>query len=245
MMKLHNGRVYFYHGWANSRRGERENRFCQYMWFTCFCCNCLQWWLWKMHAMDFLFVLARGVVLFLMYGQLGNRWIDFQRSYWISKSILHHIFKEKLQMFLTARSVWPLYVTHREDTLFRKQTWDDDFNWEDAESMPHHVMHDNTDIWLMCPTNTQLQWALYSRYYAGYIAKGVVAIHPCGWIATWELCTGGIGDSRYVRMVNFSEKQQQYAQYDDETKHHPFTNIFDRGYCVVLDGVKCGKQICI
>jgi len=45
-------------------------------------------------------------------------------------------------------------------------------------------------------------------------------------------------------MVSIFEKQQQYTQYDDDD-HCPFTNIFDRGYRVVIDRVKCGKQLCI
>jgi len=55
-------------------------------------------------------------------------------------------------------------------------------------------MHDNTDIRLMRPADPRLQRALYSRYYAGCIAKGGVAVQPCGWIATWELCTGAVDD---------------------------------------------------
>jgi len=86
----------------------------------------------------------------MMYGRSGNRWLDFQRSYRISKSILRHIFKEKLQMVLTVRNIWPSYVTHGEDQLFRKQTWDDHFRRQNAETMPRLVMHDNTDIQLMC-----------------------------------------------------------------------------------------------
>ena len=112
------------------------------------------------------------------------------------------------------------------------------------ENVPHLVMHNNTDVPLMQPSDPQLQWALYSQYNGRCIANGGIAIQPCGWICTWELCTGGINDSRYVKMVTIFDKQQKYAHYD-ETDHWPFTNIFDRGYQVVLDGIKCGNQICI
>jgi len=47
----------------------------------------------------------------------------------------------------------------------------------------------------------------------------------CCYLALWMdsymgTCTGGINDSRYMKMVNFFEKQQLYTQYDDEMDHH-------------------------
>jgi len=179
----------------------------------------------------------------MMYGHMANRWIDYEWLYQISKLVLCRIFKQKLEMILTARSAWPLYATQDEDRM-RKEIWDHYFKQADIENVPCLVMHDNTNVPLMRPSDPRLQRALYSRYYGRCIAKGGVAVQPCGWITTWELCTGGIDDSRYVKMVKVFEKQQQYAHYD-ETDQWPFTNIFDRGYRVVLDGIKCGNQICI
>jgi len=224
----------------NTRTG-----FCQYTWFTtCFCCDglqgdferCMQWTSYLCWLEEWFFFWCMDN--WGIDGLIFKDHIEYQNLYFTISS------KKNYRCSLQQGVFGHVCHTQRGYT-FQKADLGWWFNWEDAESMPHLVMHDNTDIWLMCPTNPWCQWVLYSWYYAGCIAKGGVAIQPCGWIATWELCTGGIDDSRYVKMVKIFEKQQQYAQYDDETDHRPFTNIFDRGYRVVLDGVKCGKQICI
>jgi len=85
-----------------------------------------------------------------------------------------------------------------------------------------------------------------------YVLSILCRVHSKGWHCHAALQLDsylgtlywGIEDTRYVKMVKLFEAQQQYAGYD-KTDDWPFTNIFDRGYHVVLDGAKCGKQIYI
>jgi len=74
--------------------------------------------------------------------------------------------------------------------------------------------------------------------------EGGIAQQLCGWTVTWELCTGGIDDSAYVKTVNIFELQQEFAAFD-RTGNNPFTNIVDHGYRVILEALMHGKQLCV
>jgi len=105
-------------------------------------------------------------------------------------------------------------------------------------------MHDNTNVPLMRPSDPDLQRATYSSYYAGCVGKGGVSLQLCGWTRTWPLATGAIDDSAYIKLVNVFELQQKFAE-NDKTCNNPFTNMLDRGYCLILDGLLYGKQLCV
>ena len=66
-----------------------------------------------------------------------------------------------------------------------------------------------------------------------FVGKGV-------FLRTLELYTGGIGDSNYVRKSKMLEEQDKFAK--DDTPYGVdvvmFTNVFDKGYRVVLDCLK-------
>jgi len=64
----------------------------------------------------------------MMYGHSGMRWIDYARSYKISKKVLRRVFKHKLALVIEARHHWPIYATHEEDVMFRKNGWNDFFD---------------------------------------------------------------------------------------------------------------------
>ena len=105
-------------------------------------------------------------------------------------------------------------------------------------------MHDNTDFWLVKPSNPALQWALYLKYYCGCVGKGGIALQLCGWTVSLELCTGGMDNSAYIKAVKIFEMQQEFAQ-NDLSSPNPFINILDRGYCVILHAHQLGGQLCI
>ena len=59
-------------------------------------------------------------------------------------------------------------------------------------------MHDNTNLKLVTPYDTDKQQSLCSEYYAECCAKGSVSIQMCGWIRELHLFTGGIDNSKYI-----------------------------------------------
>jgi len=89
----------------------------------------------------------------MTYGHTANQWIHYEQLYQISKSVLHCIFKQKLNMILTTRSAWLLYASQGKDRIFRKEIWDHYFKQENMENVPRLVMHDNIDVPLMCPSD--------------------------------------------------------------------------------------------
>jgi len=145
---------------------------------------------------------------------------------------------------MCAQKHWPLYATHEEDVNFCKDSWKHVFDLMDTGQVIQIIMHDNTSMPLMRPTDPDLQRALYSCYYAGCVAKGGVSVQLCGWTVTWELATRGIDDSAYVKLVGLFKQQSKFTE-NDRTSNKPFTNIFDRGYRLILEALMHGKQLCI
>jgi len=180
----------------------------------------------------------------MIYGHSGMRWIDFARTYNIHPSILRRVFKHKLSLVIATRKSWPLYATHEEDIMFCKESWNSILGTTEKQNNLRLIMHDNTNVPLVRPSDPDLQRALYSSYYASCVAKGGVSLQLCGWTVTWDLITGGIDDSAYVKKVGILEKQQKFFE-NDRTCSNPFTNMFDRGYRLILEALLYGKQLSV
>jgi len=105
-------------------------------------------------------------------------------------------------------------------------------------------MHDCSDIRMVKPSNPYLQRALYSQYYGGCVAKGGIRLQLCGWTVTFDLCTGAMDDTSYVKTVKILESQEAFAKHNTSSIN-AFVNIFDHGYHVILDALSCGGQLCI
>ena len=79
--------------------------------------------------------------------------------------------------------------------------------------------------------------ATFGKYYNVNIAKGGVSTQLCGWERLLELYTGAVGDSNYIKAVKILELQENFAKHDITIGQDviPFTNIFDKGYRLMLD----------
>jgi hypothetical protein len=124
------------------------------------------------------------------------------------------------------RDAWGIYVTYREDKLFRQPKWETEFG------LHRLVMWDNTNIPLrFMPTDAEAQRNTYSQYYSGNVGKGGVFIQPCGWMGTHELWMGAVSDSEYMLRSGIFQRQHQYlGKYDPLSSHVTWLNMLDRGY---------------
>jgi hypothetical protein len=102
-------------------------------------------------------------------------------------------------------------------------------------------MLDNTNVPLPDPSDADQNRALYSDYYQECCAKGGVTLQLCGWTRSLNLCTGGIDDLGYIKMVNILQEQKEFAGSDD-TSSVPFLNILDKGYRCTLAANKEGQD---
>jgi len=119
-------------------------------------------------------------------------WEDFGHIHKILYYMLQWVFWNKLALVIAMRKQWPLYATYEEDVVLWKSSWNEIL---DPQKKQQIIMHDNTDFWLVKPSNPALQWALYSKYYCSCVGKGSIALQLCGWTVTLELCTGGMDNS--------------------------------------------------
>jgi len=131
-----------------------------------------------------------------------------------------------------------MFTTHSEDVHLRKESWTNIF-LSAKEIRP--IEHDTAKVDLPQPSDPALQCAWYSHYYTGCIAKGSVAVQFCGWTIAFDLYTGGMSDTAYVKAVNILAMQEEFAK-NDPSSPNPFLNIFDRGYCLTHDAVCHGGQ---
>jgi len=177
----------------------------------------------------------------MVYGHSAIRWEEYSKRYHISIHVLRRAFKDKLAIVLQSRQQWPMFATNEEDILLRKSSWNDTF---DPSKQQRVILHDSTDVRLLKPSDPHLQRALFSRYYASCVAKGGIGLQLCGWTVTFELCTGAMDDTAYVKAVDIFGLQQAFAE-NDQSSPNPFINIFDRGYRLVLEAQKKGGQWCI
>ena len=105
-------------------------------------------------------------------------------------------------------------------------------------------MHDNTNARVLPkPSDAETNMATFSKYYNGNIAKGGVATQLCGWERFLELYTCAVGDSKYIKAVKVLELQENFAKHDVTIGQDviPFTNIFDKGYRLMLDCIAHGQ----
>jgi hypothetical protein len=178
----------------------------------------------------------------MTYGHSANRLCDYERSYNLSQSRLRGVYLRKLEMVILMRKTWPLYATHKEDVMLRKEAWNEIFAIIEGDRI---VMHDNTDAArLMKSSDSEMQRATWSKYYSGCVGKGGIACQLCGWTVTLELCTGAIDDTAYIDKVQILRMQDEFAK-NDPTSDKPFTNVFDKGYRCILAALEQGFQLCM
>jgi hypothetical protein len=80
-------------------------------------------------------------------------------------------------------------------------------------------------------SNSELQRITFSSYYGGNVAKGGVMLQPCGWIGVWDLWTGAVSDTDFLKKTRILDLQDAFVERDlINGEKVPFTNILDRGY---------------
>ena len=106
-------------------------------------------------------------------------------------------------------------------------------------------MHDMTNVPLMKSADPEIQRSTHNRYYNMNCAKGGIFTQTCGWEGTLELFAGHIEDSPYVEKTRIFEAQEEFAAADLVNNILlAFINIFDKGYRVLLQAQRAGKQLC-
>lgn len=175
----------------------------------------------------------------MIYGRTALRWSEHEKCWCIGKKTLRKALRCKLDMVLEARISWPMYATVAEDNCLRnKDTWD----WIFPEDKALRIFfHDSTNVALQKPTDADLQRALHNDYYGMACGKGGVAIQQCGWIRTYPLMTGGIGDSEYVVESEILKKQAWFASQDTSSTRGGI-NAMDKGYRTTLVAQTFGQS---
>jgi hypothetical protein len=174
----------------------------------------------------------------ICYGRTTIRWEDYVKNYDLREQSLRRVLYQKMGLGIMARDRWPMYAFLAEDLELRKDFWNTNFP---PEKNTRVVMHDNTGLSLMKFSHPDQQRACWSDYHAGTVAKGGIAIQPCGWIRNIPSCTGGITDSGCLEEVNIFEAQQEFTEMKDPTSKEPFLNVFEKGYRATLDAKKHGQ----
>ena len=179
------------------------------------------------------------------YGRVHRRKKDFMKMFGLREETLSKVVKSKIGLVIACRLRWPIYASLEEDEKLRKSQWNDMVKRNGSKRL-RLIMHDMSDLSLDNPTDAELNRALYNDYYNGCCGKGGIFSQPCGWEGTHELFSGGIGDSDYIRRSKILEMQQQFQEEDKDLDGEiiSFINIFDKGYRVLLDCRKNGKQLC-
>ena len=82
-----------------------------------------------------------------------------------------------------------------------------------------------------------------SSYYSNNCGKDGVSEQLCGWLRKANLWVGATSDSFYQKETKLFHQQKLFAEQDlVRGKYVPFTNIFDKGYRLILAAWKEGKQ---
>ena len=136
-----------------------------------------------------------------------------------------------------------MFASHHEDKTLRKDYWENMF---EGGNDCRVIMHDMTDVPLSQPSEGELNRSLWNSYCNGCCGKGGIFTQLCGWEGTIELFSGGVGDSGYIRDSAILKMQEEFSKGDltSDGIHIPFLNIFDKGYRVLLDCLRRGKQLC-
>ena len=173
----------------------------------------------------------------IMWGRSVSRWDDAVIKHGITT--VKHMFKRHLVKVLSCKKSWPAFATFNEDLLLRKE------KWNEKHRSSRITFWDNTNVsFLFQPTTALNQRITYSAYYAGNCAKGGVFIQLCGWMGVSHLWCGATSDSKYMEVTGMFDQQDKFSSHDlVGGKKIPFTNIFDKGYRVMLAAWQAGKQL--
>ena len=179
------------------------------------------------------------------YGRVHMRLEDIAETFEIRFKTVPSILQCKLHLIVSCRERWPMYASLDEDEALRSKHWNDMLR-RSGNIRRRIVMHDMSDFPLDNPEDAELNRALFSLYYGGSCGKGGIFTQFCGWQGTYDLFTGAVGDSEYVRLSKILETQQSFQEHDKalHEKVTPFINIFDKGYRVVLECREHGGQLC-
>lgn len=116
--------------------------------------------------------------------------------------------------------------------------WDSTFDRDDG---PCVVMHDATNVPFLNPSGANLQRAMWNDYCGMPCAKGGVSNQLCSWMQGMPLFTGRMTDSQMMKESKILQQQQAFSE-ADETSSKPFTNVFDKGFCNLLDAAVEGQK---
>ncbi|CAJ1931834.1 unnamed protein product [Cylindrotheca closterium] len=172
------------------------------------------------------------------YGRTAVRMQDFEKAYRSSEYPLQKVLKQKLSLENGTRNRWPMYATYEEDAKFCGEQWDFYFDRQSGEKI---VTHDATGIPLPCPSNAELQRALFSDYYGTTCAKAGVSNQLCGWMRGMPLMTGRITDSQMIKDSEVLVPQRKFSE-ADHSSDKPFNNVLDKGFRNTLDASTEGQR---
>ena len=179
------------------------------------------------------------------YGRVHMQVQDIRKLFRnVSERAYLSILRTKTSLEKQCCSQHPKYATLEEDEALRNKQWDELLN-EHKDKRIRLVMHDMSDMPLNGAADAEFDRALYSSYYGGPCAKGGIFTQLCGWEGTYELFTGSVGDSDYVRQSGILELQENFQNIDIDHngKVIKFINLFDKGYRVLLDCME-QSQLC-
>ena len=179
------------------------------------------------------------------YGRVHTRVQDIRLLFGnVTERAFHNILRTKTSLEKQCCSQHPKYATFEEDEALRNKRWDELLN-QHKDKRIRLVMHDMSDMPMNRAADAELNRALYSSYYGGPCAKGGIFTQLCGWEGTYELFTGSVGDSDYVRQSGILELQENFQNIDIDHngKVIKFINLFDKGYRVLLDCME-QSQLC-
>jgi hypothetical protein len=177
-----------------------------------------------------------------IWGRTLTRWQDAasEQQYHVDEKTLMNIFDNKRKTVLRCRLSWPVYLSYEEDRRLRKTKWNNKYEGHRV------VFWDDTNIsFCYKPSGANEQRLTYSSYYGKNCAKGGVFLQLSGWLGVEEeLWTGATSDTHYQEQTGIFQRQDMFSRNDTvESKHIPFTNIFDKGYRSRLAAWRCGRQL--
>ena len=173
-----------------------------------------------------------------LWGRTISRWWDAEAEMNINRQATLIIFRTKLDMIKACRESWPRYASYNEDFALMKDKWKEKYKGKRV------VMWDDTNVNLAYkPSGADEQRLTFSVYYSSNCCKGGVFLQLCGYTGVEHLWVGATSDSHYQEHTEIFEKQHTFAMNDlVDAVHIAFTNIFDKGYRVILPAWRAGKQ---
>jgi hypothetical protein len=173
----------------------------------------------------------------VVWGRTLRRWEDVcsKDHYGLCSKQARILFDRRVLQVLQCRESWPIYATYIEDQCFCNQRWKSKYNEMRV------IMWDDTNVNLNYkPSTAHNQRLTYSSYYGRNCAKGGVHLQFCGWLGVYDLWTGGVSDSEYLKYDGTeSNKGILWRQKEFQNKDlvngivKEFHNILDKGYRVI------------